>query len=117
MANLIFGNFTFPIAPESCLLSFHRDYDVSATQNGSWTSSAGVRLARRMECRGSFCGPQAHSQFSTLATLFMNGTKQTLTHYKWSPFPAFIAELEVLEEAQKNLLQYRILFVELPGAS
>lgn len=117
MANLKFGDFTFPINPESCRLSFHRDYEVKATENGTWNSSAGVRLARRMECKGCFYGTEAYGQFSALANLFMTAAGRTLTHHKWNPFPAFIAELEVLEEPQEDLLQYRILFVELPAES
>ena len=117
MANLTFGTFMFPIDPESCRLSFHRDYAVEVTEGGIWKSSPGVRLSRRMECRGCFCGSQAHSQFNALSNLFMTAANQSLTHYKWGSFPAFIAELEALEEPQENLVQYRILFVELPPES
>lgn len=115
MANLKFGSFEFPINPESCRLSFHRDYKVTVNDSGKWISTQGTRLARRMECRGNFCGVSAHSNFNTLASLFINGASHALLHQKWDPFVAFIAELEVLEEPQENLLQYRILFVELPS--
>ena len=117
MSNLKFGSFEFPINPESCRLSFHRNYKVAVTESGRWSSSPGVRLARQMECRGSFCGAAAYGHFNTLANLFINGTSQSLLHQKWTPFAAFIAELEVLEEPRENLLQYRILFVELPEES
>ena len=112
MENLNFAAFQFPCNPESCCLSFHRDYTVKATDNGQWQADKGVRLARRLECKGWFCGYNAYDSFKELAALFMNGTIGTLTHPKWEAFPAFIGELEVLEEPQENLLQYRILFIE-----
>lgn len=115
-ANLQFSTFVFPCNPESCRLSYHRSYKVEVNDSGSWTATKGVRLSRRMECKGCFCGENAYDQFKTLSALFMNGSTGALVHPQWTQFSAFIAELEVLEEPQENFLQYRVLFVELSNS-
>ncbi len=116
MNALEFAGFIWPNNPETCRLSFHRDYSIDAASGGSWTADPGSRLARKVECEGVFYGENAYNTFNRLANLFLGNASGQLVHPKWDAMSAFIAELEVLEEPCENLLRYRILFVELPTA-
>ncbi len=114
MEALKFSSFTWPNNPETFRMTFLRDYAVTADSDGSWTATQGSRLGREITCEGFFYGEDAHANFSTLASMFLQATIGNLVHPLWDIVRVFMGELEVLEEPKENLIHYRILFIELP---